>query len=100
MLRRDELNTVSAVAVLRHLSEPVVDLFHNPHAVVPIDPAIASSFVRRQVANASERRKPKGPTGFDVRDDPAYHEFFIDPDKAMERVVREILDDPDGTAHD
>jgi hypothetical protein len=92
MLRRDERTTVSAVAVLRqHLSGSTIDLFHNPHAAVPIDQTIAAPFVRRQVADASDRREREGPSWFDVRDDPSYRDFFTNPDAAMERVVREML---------
>lgn len=92
MLRRDERTTVSAVAILRqNLSGPNIDLFHNPHAAVPIDQTIAAPFVRHQAADASDRRERESPSWFDVRDDPSYRDFFTDPDAAMERVVREIL---------
>jgi hypothetical protein len=96
MLRHDERATVSAVAVLRRPagSDSVVDLYHNPFAAIPIDPALAAPFVRRQVSSASDKQEPKGPTWFDVRDNPEYADFFIDPDAAMERIVREILDKP------
>jgi hypothetical protein len=97
MLRRDERITVSAVAVLRHPggSNPVIDLFHNPFAAIPIDPATTAPYVRRQVLDVSDRTKPAGPTWFDIRDKSVYQEFFDDPDKAMERVVREILGEPE-----
>jgi hypothetical protein len=102
MLRYDKRNTVSAVAVLKHPagSDPVIDLYYNPFASIPIDPTIAAPFVRRQIAEPSDRPKPEGPTWFDIRDDPAYREFFIDPDAAAERVIREILGDPGAPSRD
>jgi hypothetical protein len=91
VLRRDTHTTISAVGVLRHPDDPVIDLYHNPHATVPIDPTAAAPFVRRQVLSPDDRPKHEGPTGFDVRDDPAYADFFKDPDAAAARVIREIL---------
>lgn len=92
MLRRDECTTVSAVAILRQYSTGLtIDLFHNPHAAVPIDATIAAPFVRWQAANALDRPQREGPSWFDVRDDPSYRDFLTNPDAAMERVVREML---------
>jgi len=91
MLRRDERNTVSAVAILRHPDEPVIDLYHNPHAAVPIDPDIAAPFLRKQVLSPSDRPKREGPTWFDIRDDPTYADFLKDPDAAAKKIIKEIL---------
>ena len=89
MLRRDERTTVSAVAILRRPagSDTVVDLYHNPFAAIPIDPKSAAPFVRRQIASGLDRHESEGFTWFDVRDNPEN----ADPDKAMVRVVREML---------
>jgi hypothetical protein len=93
MLRRHERTTISAVAVLRcpASSDVEIDFYHNPFAAIPIDPNMAAPLVTRQVADGWDTHKPDGPTWFDVRDNPDYADFFIDPDAAMERVVREIL---------
>jgi hypothetical protein len=47
MLRRDERTTVSAVAIFRHAagSGIEIDLYHNPFAAIPIDPALPFNFV-------------------------------------------------------
>ena len=98
MLRRYERRTVSAVAVLRQPSgsELVVDLYHNPFAVVPIDPVIAGSFVRNQIKVGSEAPKREGPTGFDVRDNPEFEEFRTDWEAALARVVKDVLGEGNG----
>jgi hypothetical protein len=96
VLRWDTRTTISAVGVLRHPDDPVIDLYHNPHAAVPIDPSAAAPFVRKQVLSPTDRPKHEGPTWFDVRDDPAYADFFKDPDTAAERVIREILSEHRG----
>lgn len=93
MLRRDERTTVSAVAILRHPagSDTQVDLYHNPFAAIPIDRALATPFVRKQISGPSDRGASDGPSWFDVRDNPQYAAFFTDPDAAMEQMVEEIL---------
>jgi hypothetical protein len=99
MLRRDERTTVSAVAVLRQPSgsEVVVDLYHNPHAAMRIEPHMAAPFVRKQIAVGLEAPEREGPTFFDVRDNPEYEEFGRDPEAAQARVVSEILDESNGS---
>lgn len=51
MLRPNQRNTVSAVAILLHPTglATQVDLYHNPFAEIKIDPAVASPLVRRQI---------------------------------------------------
>jgi hypothetical protein len=93
MLRRDERNTISAVALLRHPSgsDPVIDLYHNPFAAIPIDPTLAAPFVRHQINGPGNRPEREGHTWFDIRDDPAYRDFLDDPDAAIEKAINEIL---------
>jgi hypothetical protein len=63
MLRRDERNTVSAVAIMRRPagSDTQIDLYHNPFAAVPIDPALTAPFVKRQTSSPTDKPAPKGP---------------------------------------
>jgi hypothetical protein len=98
MLRWDERTTVSAVAVLRQPSgsELVVDLYHNRYAIVPIEPSVTAPFVRRQIGIGIDAPERDAPTWFDLRDNPDYEDFWRDPESAMERVVREILEDKEG----
>jgi hypothetical protein len=93
MLRRDERNTLSALAILRHTSgtDPVIDVYHNPFAAIPIDPALVAPFVRHQITGPDDKPKREGPGWFDFRDDPVYRDFFDDPDAAMERAIIGIL---------
>ena len=98
MLRWDERTTVSAVAVLRQPSgsELVVDLYHNRYAIVPMEPSVSAPFVRRQIGIGIDAPERDAPTWLDVRDNPDYEDFWRDPESAMERVVREILEDKEG----
>jgi hypothetical protein len=83
--------SVSAVGVLRQLSETelVIDLYHNPHARVPLSPEAVAPFLRKQspfdVANM-------GPSIFDVlKDRKEMQEWMDDPEGKLDRTIKEVL---------
>jgi hypothetical protein len=85
-----ENTSISAVAVLGQPSNGtlVIDLYHNPHARVPIAREAARQFVRRQLPSAEGDREE---SVLDMLQSGELQEWFEDPKGTLERKVREVL---------
>jgi hypothetical protein len=88
--------SISAVAALRQPSgsESVIDLYHNPHARVPIPHHLPTPFVRKQYADGIEDPDRREPTVLDLMRSAEWQEWLDDPegkrDREIERCLREF----------
>jgi len=92
-LTRQDNNSISAVAVMRQPSGSalVIDLYHNPHARVPIPPTLAAPLVRKQYAECLDDPDRQEPTVFDLMQTAEWQEWLEDPDGKFEREVEACL---------
>jgi hypothetical protein len=67
-LTRQDNTSISAVAVMRQPSGSalVIDLYHNPHARVPIPPTLAAPLVRKQYAKGLDDPDRQEPNVLDL----------------------------------
>lgn len=92
-LTRGSNTSISAVAVLRQPSgsPPVIDLYHNPHARVPIAAHLAVPLVRKQYSPGAEDPDRDQRTVLDLRDTTEWREWLDDPDGKCDREIEKCL---------
>jgi hypothetical protein len=85
--------SISAVAVLRRPmgSDLVADLFHNPHARVPIPPAFCAAIVRNQYGDGIDRPDNREPTVLDLMQTAEWQEWLDDPEGKCDREIEKCL---------
>jgi hypothetical protein len=80
-LTSEQNTSVSAVAVMRQPfgSPLVIDLYHNPHARVPIRPELAAPLVRKQYGQGLDDADRREPNMFDWMRSPDRQAWRDDP---------------------
>jgi len=94
-LTRQDNTSISAVGVLRQPagSALVIDLYHNPHARVPIAPALAAPLVRKQYGEALDDLDRQEPNVLDLTQTPEWQEWLNDPDGKCDREIAVCLEE-------
>jgi hypothetical protein len=92
-LTRQDNTSISAVAVMRQPSGSalVIDLYHNPHARVPIPPMLAAPLVRKQYGEGLDDPDRQEPTVLDLMQTADWQEWLDDRDGKFEREVEACL---------
>lgn len=92
-LTRKGNTSVSAVAAMRQPagSDLVIDLYHNPHARVPIPPAAAAPFVRKQYGEGLPDPDRAEPTVLDSVQTDEWQEWLADREGKCEREIEACL---------
>lgn len=92
-LTRQDNTSISAVAVMRQPSgcALVIDLYHNPHARVPITPALAAPLVRKQYGETLDDPDRREPTVLDLMQSPDWQEWLDDPEGKCDREIEACL---------
>jgi len=95
-LTRQDNTSISAVAVMRQPSGSAlaIDLYHNPHARVPIPPTRAAPLVRKQYGEGLDDPDHRKPTVLDLMRTSDWQEWLDDPkgkcDREIEACLREF----------
>jgi hypothetical protein len=92
-LTRANNTSISAVAVLRYPTESklVIDLYHNPHARVPIPLHLSAPFVRKQYAEGIEDPDKSEPSVLDLMQSAEWQEWLDDPEGKRDREIEKCL---------
>ena len=92
-LTRQDNTSISAVAVMRQPSgcALVIDLYHNPHARVPIPPTLAAPLVRKQYGETLDDPDRREPTVLDLMQTPDWQEWLDDPEGKCDREIEACL---------
>jgi hypothetical protein len=85
--------SISAVATLRQPSgsEPVIDLYHNPHARVPIPYHLSAPLVGKQYVEGIESPDRQEPTVLDLMQSAEWQEWLDDPEGKRDREIEKCL---------
>ncbi len=85
--------SISAIAVMRQPSESalVIDLYHNPHARVPIPATLAAPLVRNQYSDCLNDPDRQESTVLDLMQTRDWQQWLDDPDEKCKRAVEACL---------